>query len=236
MPRTKALSIYNKLTKAAEVYTEKFKEEPNNFLQFNEEHLKEVKKDNQLKVKNAALSTLAKILKEVEELGSEIELKKKQSLFPLINSSEDSNKSRGEQQITNANLIFQGHFLSGNEEYLLNEINQAIQDGREDYASALINQVRSYPASTDAQINIKNKVNDIAVNYFSKIGVSELDEVKHLNLHNSELAVIASKLVEKGNDHIYLPPYKSDDYNDAIVLEKLRMETGINAEANHADF
>ncbi len=233
MPRTKALSIYNKLAKAAEVYSEKFKEEPDNWLQFKEEHLKEIKKENQGKVKDAALSTLTKILKEVEELGSEIELKKKQALFPLLNSSDDSNKLRAEQQLTNANLIFQGHFLSGNEEYLLNEINQAIQDGRKDYASALINQVRSYPASTDAQINIRNKVNDIAVNYFAKIGVSELDEVKHINLHNSELAVIASKLVEKGKEHIYLPPYKSDDYNDSIVLEQIRMETGIDAEANH---
>ena len=233
MPRTKALSIYNKLAKAAEVYNEKFKEDPDNFLQFNEEHLKEIKKDNQLKVKDAAISTLTKILKEVEELGSEIELKKKQALFPLLNSNDDSNKSRGEQQITNANLIFQGHFLSGNEEYLLNEINQAIESGRKDYASALINQVRSYPASTDAQINIKNKVNDIAVNYFAKIGISELDEAKHLNLHNSELTAIASKLVEKGNDNIYLPPYKSEDYNNSIVLEQIRMETGIDAEASH---
>jgi hypothetical protein len=96
--------------------------------------------------------------------------------------------------------------------------------------------VRSYQASTDAQINISNKVNDIAAAYLTKIGVSELDEVKHINLHNSELAVIASKLVEKGNDHIYLPPYKSDDYNDSIVLEKLRMETGVDTEAAHASF
>lgn len=231
MPRTKALSIYNKLAKAAEVYTEKINEEPDNWLQFNEQHLKEIKKENQTKVKEAAISTLTKILKEVEDLSSEIEMKKKQALFPLLSSNDDSNKLRGEQQITNANLIFQGHFLSGNEEYLLNEINQAIQDGRKDYASALINQVRSYPAQTDAQINIRNKVNDIADNYFTKIGVSELDEVKNLNLHNSELAVIASKLVEKGKEHIYLPPFESDNYSDKIVLEQIRMETGINAES-----
>lgn len=235
MSKAKALAIYNKLTKTAEVYSEKFNEEPDNWLQFKEDHLKEIKKENQNKVKDAAISSLTKILREVDELNTEIELKKKTALFPLLNSTDDSKKSRGEIQVQNANSTFQSHFLVGNEEYLLNEINQAITDDRRDYASALINQVKSYPASTDAQINIRAKASEIASNYYQKIGLNELDEAKNLNLHNSELAVIALKLAEKGKDFIYLPPYKSDSYNDTLILEQIRMETGIDAEAVHTD-
>ena len=230
MSKEYSKSLITELRKIAEDYSTDISTYPN-IGDYSPEKATLLISEKKESVKKKTLSQLdtkhAKIRLQINEVRDSINKAK----FPLLTSSVESDKLRGEQQQTNAMLIFSNQFLNGNVDGVLIALNQALESKRYDFATSLIEQIKDFPAKNDSQILANEKGSDLAANYFKDRGVNNLNEEIDILNYGNELSEISKALVDKGTDFIYLPEYKSDDYNDKIILEQIRMDSGLSKEA-----
>ena len=219
-------SLLNEVRKIADDYSSGMSKVTDNLDQFANEYktekIAERKKSNKDKALNQLDTKIAKIRLQVKEVQDSINKKK----YPLVNSNIDGEKMRGEQAMTNAMLVLQNHFFNSNSEGVLNAISQAIQSNRFDFVTTLIEQIESSPAKDEIQNLIKEKVSEIASEYFKDRGVTLLNEELDILNYATEVSQIATTIVNMNKDHIYIPEYPLTDFQDEMILESLRGEVG----------
>ncbi len=226
MSKKFSLSYVEELRAAAEKYTKELKELPYT------EHLNEQEKTKRLKKhrednQNNLLSAVKKIGPKIEEHLKQTKLSKSRCEFPLLNSSNENDRLRGEQQQSNALEVFKIHFLGKNSGSLFKALDDAISNGRIDFASSLIDQIKNYPTMDEGQLKIQSKLKSLEQKYFEKTKINEIDEELQILDYANKLTTILERIAPKGEEHIYLPEYGSKDYEDQMILGGLESKAHI---------
>jgi hypothetical protein len=235
MSKEYSKSLIEEIRKIAADYSEAISTLPN-VQDYSPEKGKEIITNHIEAAKKKAATSLETKLAKVRSQTSDVKDSINKAKFPLLSSSLESDKLRGEQMQTNSMLIFQNQFLTGNVDGVLNALNQALESKRYDLATSLIEQIKDFPAKDDSQILAKEKVNELAANYFKERGVDNFNEELNLLNYAAKLSEISKSFLEKSNDPFYLPDFDSTDYQDKMILANLEMKTGIDATPGEVDF
>lgn len=232
MPTKTALKQIEKLQLIAEHYSNNFdkrisEEDAKNYTA---EYISKLNKDNSKKLKERIVAEVNKIKDEIIKHNEVLDKRKKEILFPLLSEKHlENERARGEMQISNANSIFQIHYLNGNPDYVIDELKRMVDDTfRRDYFTTLLNQIITFPPKDDQQKKALEIAKTIKAEFEEKTGVSRINEAKKINQYGELLANLSEEMVDKEKGKFYLPDYGSDDYLDKMIFAELSVKTGID--------
>lgn len=234
MSKEYSQSLLDEVRQIADDYSSGMSKVTDNLDQYSNEYrtekITERKKSNKDKALNQLDTKIAKVRLQVKEVQDSINKKK----YPLINSNIDSEKLRGEQAMTNAMLVLQNHYFNSNSEGVLNAIRQAIQSNRFDFVTTLIEQIESLPAKDEIQNMIKEKVSEIASEYFKERGVTLLNEELDILNYANEVTQLSTESINRNNEFVYIPEYPVNDFQEQMLLENLKSDAGVNVSNSSA--
>jgi hypothetical protein len=239
MPTKTALKQIEKLQLIAEHYSIKFdkKISEEDAKNYTAEYISKLNKENSKKLKERIIAEINQIRNDVIQHNEIIDKRKKEILFPLLSEKHlENERARGEMQISNANSIFQIHYLNGNPDYVIDELKSMIDDTfRRDYFTTLLNQIITFPPKDDQQMKAVEVAKMIKAEFEEKTGVSRINEANKINQYGELLANLSEEMVDKEKGKFYLPDYGSDDYQDKVELARISIKTGIDVGENIAN-
>lgn len=231
MSKTKALGFVKQIQQSVNKYADEFNKEIPDVQNYSAEYIKDQQIKNKTNLRQEIAKKIDSIKNDIKLFNKEIETKKNEILFPLLSKPyAESSNLRGEQQITNAMLMFQINYLNGNPDFVIGQINQVIVDpDRRDYVSTLLNQIVNFPVKDERFQKPFDEAMKIKTEFENQKGITEINETKKVTLYAEKMSDVTMNLVKKDYGGFDIPDYQDNfDFSDKMNLATLSNYSGVD--------
>lgn len=231
MPKNKAIGFVKQIQQVANDYAENFNKPITNASDYSQEYLVEQIKKNNEDLKKQIIKKVDILKNELVLHNRDISNRINEIRYPLLTKKlTNDTMLRGEQQVTNALLMYQTNFTNRSYDYLIEQLKFSSEDSdRREFFTTLLNQMVNSPMNDEAYQKVFIEVMKIKTEFENKSGIEDLNNAQHASLYGEKMSNVVTSLVDRNLGGFDIPEYQDKfSFEDSIQLSRLSNDSGID--------